>query len=69
MRQIRDLVHRLADREADAIKLLSEGACAHSGGPGYFWRNPVFPDGVELVRLPSSFFARGSRPVTSGAFG
>ncbi|MDN3258599.1 amidohydrolase family protein [Streptomyces sp. CSDS2] len=59
MRQIRDLVHHLADREVDAIKLLSEGACAHSGGPGYLWRNPAFPDGVELVRLPRDLLRAG----------
>ncbi|MGW8698473.1 amidohydrolase family protein [Streptomyces eurythermus] len=59
VRQIRDLVHHLADREVDAIKLLSEGACAHSGGPGYLWRNPAFPDGVELVRLPLDLLRAG----------
>ncbi|GGR71476.1 amidohydrolase family protein [Streptomyces sp. MBT70] len=59
VRQIRDLVHHLADREVDAIKLLSEGACAHSGGPGYLWRNPVFPDGVELIRLPVELLRAG----------
>jgi imidazolonepropionase-like amidohydrolase len=59
VRQIRDLVHHLADREVDAIKLLSEGACAHSGGPGYLWRNPVFPDGVELIRLPLDLLRAG----------
>ncbi|MEU7558406.1 amidohydrolase family protein [Streptomyces eurythermus] len=59
VRQIRDLVHHLADREVDAIKLLSEGACAHSGGLGYLWRYPVFPDGVELVRLPVELLRAG----------
>ncbi|CAL9324751.1 amidohydrolase family protein [Streptomyces sp. SudanB182_2057] len=59
VRQFRDLVHHLADREVDAIKLLSEGACAHAGGPGYLWRNPVFPDGVELVRLPLDLLRAG----------
>ncbi|MFD7769206.1 amidohydrolase family protein [Streptomyces sp. NPDC059787] len=52
VREMRDLVHHLADRGVDAIKLLSEGACAHSGGPTYLWRNPAFPDVVELERLP-----------------
>ncbi|MFF4713284.1 amidohydrolase family protein [Streptomyces eurythermus] len=59
VRQMRDLVHHLADREVDAIKLLSEGACAHSGGPRYLWRNPAFPDGVELVRLPPDLLRAG----------
>ncbi|MFF9002256.1 amidohydrolase family protein [Streptomyces achromogenes] len=59
VRQIRDLVHHLADREVDGIKLLSEGACAHSGGPTYLWRNPAFPDGVELVRLPADLLRAG----------
>ncbi|KUN18448.1 amidohydrolase [Streptomyces corchorusii] len=59
VQQIRDLVHHLADREVDAIKLLSEGACAHSGGPGYLWHNPAFPDGVELERLPLGLLRAG----------
>lgn len=57
--EIRDLVHRLADRKVDAIKLLSEGACAHSGGPKYLWQNPAFPDGVELERLPLALLRAG----------
>jgi imidazolonepropionase-like amidohydrolase len=59
VRQIRDLVHHLADRGVDAIKLLSEGACAHSGGPAYRWSNPAFPDGVELERLPLALLRAG----------
>ncbi|MBQ0910337.1 amidohydrolase family protein [Streptomyces sp. RM99] len=59
VQEIRDLVHHLADRKVDAIKLLSEGACAHSGGPGYLWRNPAFPDGVELQRLPRELLRAG----------
>ncbi|MFJ2697215.1 amidohydrolase family protein [Streptomyces rochei] len=59
VQEIRDLVHHLADRRVDAIKLLSEGACAHSGGPGYLWRNPAFPDGVELERLPRELLRAG----------
>ncbi|WMI60718.1 amidohydrolase family protein [Streptomyces rochei] len=59
LQEIRDLVHHLADRRVDAIKLLSEGACAHSGGPGYLWRNPAFPDGVELERLPRELLRAG----------
>ncbi|RDI50528.1 amidohydrolase family protein [Nocardia mexicana] len=52
VRQMRDLVHHLADRKADAIKLLSEGACASHGAAKYVWRNAAFPGDVELVRLP-----------------
>ncbi|MGW7517766.1 amidohydrolase family protein [Streptomyces sp. NPDC054796] len=59
VRQIRDLVHHLADRGVDAVKLLSEGACAHSGGPKYLWRNPAFPDGVALERLPLDLLRAG----------
>ncbi|MFF5550454.1 amidohydrolase family protein [Streptomyces olivaceoviridis] len=59
VQEIRDLVHHLADREVDAIKLLSEGACAHSGGPRYLWHNPAFPDGVELERLPLGLLRAG----------
>ncbi|MBX4174204.1 amidohydrolase family protein [Streptomyces geysiriensis] len=59
VQEIRDLVHHLADRKVDAIKLLSEGACAHSGGPGYLWRNTAFPDGVELQRLPRELLRAG----------
>ncbi|WP_030380536.1 MULTISPECIES: amidohydrolase family protein [unclassified Streptomyces] len=59
VRHIRDLVHHLADRKVDAIKLLSEGACAHSGGPAYLWRNPAFPDAVELERLPLDLLRAG----------
>ncbi|MFI1756908.1 amidohydrolase family protein [Streptomyces sp. NPDC020571] len=59
VRRMRDLVHHLADRKVDAIKLLSEGACAHSAGPAYLWRNPAFPDGVELERLPLGLLRAG----------
>ncbi|WP_368396705.1 amidohydrolase family protein [Streptomyces sclerotialus] len=59
VQEIRDLVHRLADRKVDAIKLLSEGACAHSGEPKYFWQNPAFTDGVELERLPLDLLRAG----------
>ncbi|MER8073157.1 amidohydrolase family protein [Streptomyces sp. NPDC094034] len=59
VQQVRDLVHHLADRKVDAIKLLSEGACAHSGGPKYRWRNPAFPDGVELRRLSLDLLRAG----------
>ncbi|MFC8826692.1 amidohydrolase family protein [Streptomyces sp. NPDC057137] len=59
VRQIRDLVHHLADRKVDAIKLLSEGACAHAGGPKYLWQNPAFPGGVELERLPPDLLRAG----------
>jgi imidazolonepropionase-like amidohydrolase len=59
VQEIRDLVHHLADRKVDAIKLLSEGACAHSDGPSYLWQNPAFPDGVELERLPLDLLRAG----------
>ncbi|MBY8859253.1 amidohydrolase family protein [Nocardia sp. CA2R105] len=59
VRQMRDLVHQLADREVDAIKLLSEGACAHHDSPKYRWQNPAFPAGVELVRLPLDLLRAG----------
>ncbi|GAA2616598.1 amidohydrolase family protein [Streptomyces axinellae] len=58
-RQMRDLVRQLADRGVDAIKLLSEGACAHSGSPQYLWHIPAFPEAVELVRLPREFLRAG----------
>jgi imidazolonepropionase-like amidohydrolase len=59
VQQMRDLVHRLADRKVDAIKLLSEGACACAGSPTYVWRNPAFPNAVELVRLPVDYLRAG----------
>lgn len=43
----------------DAIKLLSEGACAHSGSTPYLWQNPAFRDGVELERLPRDLLRAG----------
>ncbi|MFC3996135.1 amidohydrolase family protein [Nocardiopsis sediminis] len=57
--QMRDLVHDLADRNVDAIKLLSEGACAHPGSPKYVWHNAAFPDAVELARLPLDVLRAG----------
>ncbi|MFD6192034.1 amidohydrolase family protein [Streptomyces sp. NPDC060275] len=59
VQEIRNLVHHLADHKADAIKLLSEGACTHSGGPRYLWQNPAFPDGVALERLPLDLLRAG----------
>lgn len=59
VQQMRDLVHSLADQRVDAIKLLSEGACDHSGSPKYIWQNAAFPGGVELVRLPPEFLRAG----------
>lgn len=56
---MRDLVHHLADRKVDAIKLLSEGGCWCPGSPKYLWKNPVFPNSVELIRLPTSFLRAG----------
>jgi imidazolonepropionase-like amidohydrolase len=57
--QMRDLVHQLADRKVDAIKLLSEGACACATSPKYVWRNPAFPTAVELLRLPTAVLRAG----------
>ncbi len=59
VQQIRDLVHHLADQKVDAIKLLSEGACAHTSSPKYVWRNPAFSAAVELVRLPVDLLRAG----------
>ncbi|MFD6161947.1 amidohydrolase family protein [Nocardia sp. NPDC060256] len=57
--QMRDLVHHLADQKVDAIKLLSEGACACAGSPKYVWHNAAFPNEVELVRLPLDLLRAG----------
>ncbi len=59
VQQMRDLVHYLADRKVDAIKLLSEGACACPGSPTYVWQYPAFPVAVEIVRLPLDFLRAG----------
>lgn len=56
---MRDLVHHLADRKVDAIKLLSEGGCKCQGSSKYIWQNPVFPNAVELVRLPKAILRAG----------
>lgn len=56
---MRDIVHHLADRKVDAIKLLSEGGCKCQSAPKYIWQNPVFPNAVELVRLPKSILRAG----------
>ena len=59
VQQMRDLVHHLADCRVDAIKLLSEGGCACPGSPKYIWQNPVFPNAVELIRLPTDIMRAG----------
>lgn len=59
VRQLRDVIHFLADLEVDAIKLLTEGACAHDDSPGYVWHNPAFHHTVDLVRLPREFLSAG----------
>jgi len=59
VQQMRGLVHYLADRKVDAIKLLSEGACACPGSPKYVWHNAAFPVAVELVRLPLDLLRAG----------
>ena len=58
---MRDLVHYLAQQGVDAIKLLSEGACACAGAGSakYLWKNPIFPAAVELVRLPKDVLRAG----------
>lgn len=56
---MRDIVHHLADRKVDAIKLLSEGGCKCQGASKYVWQNPVFPNAVELVRLPKAILRAG----------
>jgi imidazolonepropionase-like amidohydrolase len=56
---MRDLVHHLADLKVDAIKLLSEGGCKCQGASRYIWQNPVFPNAVELVRLPKTILRAG----------
>jgi imidazolonepropionase-like amidohydrolase len=56
---MRDIVHHLADRKVDAIKLLSEGGCTCQSASKYIWQNPVFPNAVELVRLPKSILRAG----------
>lgn len=56
---MRDIVHHLADRGVDAIKLLSEGGCSCQNASKYIWQNPVFPDAVELVRLPKRILRAG----------
>ncbi len=57
--QMRDLVHHLADRKVDAIKLLSEGGCHCPSSPKYIWQNPVFPAAVEITRLPTKVLRAG----------
>jgi len=57
--QMQDVVHHLADRKVDAIKLLSEGACACATSPEYLWRNPAFPTAVELTRLSPELLKAG----------
>lgn len=59
VRQLRDVIHRLADLDVDAIKLLTEGACSHDGDPGYVWQLPGFPHAVDLVRLPREMLSAG----------
>lgn len=56
---MRDLVHRLSDLGVNAIKLLSEGACACVGSVPYLWKNPIFPNAVELTRLSRDVLRAG----------
>ena len=57
---MRDMVDHLADNGVDAIKLLSEGGCACSGAARYIWQNPVFPNAVDLLRLPKPILRAGT---------
>ena len=57
--QMRDLVHHLADRNVDAIKLLSQGGCWCPGSPQYIWRNPAFDREVPIVRLRPDLMRAG----------
>jgi len=57
--QLRDVIHRLADLGVNAIKLLTEGACAHHDAADYVWSNPAFPHAVDLLRLPRELLLAG----------
>lgn len=59
VQHMRDLVHYLADMKVDAIKILSEGACACHGENKYIWQIPGFSAAVELERLPTDFLRAG----------
>lgn len=59
VQQMRDMMHYLSDRKVDAIKLLSEGACWCPGSPKYLWKNSVFPNAVEIVRMPTDIMRAG----------
>lgn len=59
LQQMRDLVHHLADRNVDAIKLLSQGGCWCPGSPQYIWRNPAFEREVPIVRLRPDLMRAG----------
>lgn len=59
VRQVRDLVHYLADMKVDAIKLLSEGGCPCHGENRYTWEIPGFIAPVEVERLPLSILRAG----------
>jgi len=59
VQQMRDLVHYMADMKVDAIKLLSEGACACHGEDRYSWEIPGFIAPVEIERLPCDVLRAG----------
>ncbi|WP_352000141.1 amidohydrolase family protein (plasmid) [Sphingobium sp. SJ10-10] len=59
VQQMRDVVHYMADRKVDGIKILSEGACAHAPSAKYVWEIPGFMGPVELVRLPLDMLRAG----------
>lgn len=59
VQEMRDLIHYLADMKVDAIKLLSEGACACHSDEKYVWQIPGFLGPVELERLPPDMLRAG----------
>ena len=59
VQEMRDLIHYLADMNVDAIKILSEGACACHSDEKYVWQIPGFLGPVELTRLPLDMLRAG----------
>lgn len=59
VQEMRDLIHYLADMKVDAIKILSEGACACHSDEKYVWQIPGFLGPVELTRLPLDMLRAG----------
>ncbi|RXR28480.1 amidohydrolase [Sphingobium fluviale] len=59
VQEMRDLIHYLADMKVDAIKILSEGACACHSDEKYVWQIPGFLGPFELERLPLDMLQAG----------